>query len=317
MAGPVYEFLISRKLSLALFGVICLLSIPGTLPEQGRLFSTVLFRSVLGLIALNLLLCTLARAKKLAYPVLIIHSGAMVTLLGGVISTLGFIATVNIYEGGSIDQVYRWDRGEDVSLGYEIAVKQMHRLYHPVPVQVGVLRGDAKIGLFTLKTGETFTLDSYTVKVDELRLPSETLQFSISDQGRPLGTADSEGAAPPSFPYRFVLVAYKNPVLKRTWVDIQLGRGTAVIAQGPSEVNAPFEWNGLSFYHTSNDSDDQGRPYAGIQIVKDPGREVVFAGFSIILIGVVLWMKKKLSGAGTFPPYRNDIRNGQSEGRHP
>ena len=108
-----------------------------------------------------------------------------------------------------------------------------------------------------------------------------------------LGFYDTEGARspsglPPSFPLDFKLVAFKNPYLKRLWVDLLLSNKTKTLAEGTSEVNNPFRWNGLYFYNTQVDHDAAGRSFAGIQIVNDPGRPYVFLGFAITSVGAVM-----------------------------
>jgi hypothetical protein len=297
MARRVLEFLISRKLSLVLFGALCALSIPGTFTEDRTYYAAAPFRAVLGLLGLNLLLCTWKRFHALSRPVLIVHSGVLLTLAGGLVSTFGFVATVNVYEAGSVDRAYRWDKQADVPLGMELTAARVHSRYYPVQVRVGVLKGGERAGLFTLRTGESFSLGPYTVIAEGLALPDETLKLSVHLQGRSIGRADTAGHRdlPSDFPYSFVLVAFKNPVLERTWVDLVLTRGGAVIAEGPAEVNGPFQWQGLYFYHTRTDRDAYGRVYAGIQIVRDPGRPVVFAGFCVIMLGSLIWMQGRLS----------------------
>jgi cytochrome c biogenesis protein ResB len=71
-------------------------------------------------------------------------------------------------------------------------------------------------------------------------------------------------------------------------VDIRLNDGPQMLAEGTSEVNAPLHWNELSFFNTQVSTDPAGQLFAGIQIVKDPGRPIVFAGMLITSIGGLL-----------------------------
>ncbi len=301
-----YEFLASRNFALALFGVSCVVFIGTSIASQKKALESPVHSILLGLIGLNLLLCTVLRIRTLSRPVLIMHAGVFLTLVGGFIGSLGFTATVNTYERERVAQVYRWDKKEDVPLDFELIVTKIHTLYYPVPVKVGVLRGNDKIGLFTLKTGEEFNVDRYTVRADNMEFPAEILHLSVFDRGRLLCQADTSGVGtlPAGFPYSFVLVAYKNPVLQRTWINLMLTHGSEILAEGESEVNSPFIWNGLYFYHTQNDVDPYGNVYAGVQIVKDPGRPVVFTGFGVILIGLLFWLHKKFYGRPILPAGR-------------
>jgi hypothetical protein len=294
----IYSFLTSRELTIGLFGGICLFALTGTIIEKEDFYSNPLFITLIVLMGLNLLLCTVRRRKALSWPILILHTGIILTLLGSVISSFGFVSTVNIYEGTAVDKVYRWDLKKDVSLGMELALRKINIEYYPIPVKVGVLKQGEKVGLFILKTGESFSLDNYEVKVETLELPSENLIINVFDQGYLIGSADTSGERdlPADFPYDFVLVAYKDPHLKRMWVDLMLLKGSEVIAEGTSEVNSPFVWENLRFYHTQIDQDPYGFRYAGIQIRKDPGRFYAFLGFSVIGLGSVLYFISKVYG---------------------
>lgn len=293
-----WRFLASTELAIALFGTICLFAIPGTFGEDRSMYSTPFFKALLVLLCLNLLLCTVRRWKSLSAPVMILHAGVILTLAGCLLTSFGYVATVNVYEGSTVNKVYRWDLHADAPLGMDLAVKRVHREYFPIPVKVGVLKNNEKNALFTLKTGEGFNLGDYRVVADSLEFPAENLKLSVFQQGRPVGSADTAGASnlPPGFPYAFRLVAFKNPSLKRMWVDLELSMDSRMIAEGISQVNSPFTWEGLCFYHVKTDHDANGMPYAGIQIVKDPGRPLVYLGFAVVGAGAVLSSLRRFYG---------------------
>jgi hypothetical protein len=120
--------------------------------------------------------------------------------------------------------------------------------------------------------------------------------MSIFNKGRFSAPRSGRGREPPfDFEYAFVLVAYQDPMPKRVWVDLTLSRGVEIIAEGISEVNSPFEWQGLSFHITKIEQDPYGNPYAGIQITKDPGVPMVYAGFIIVCLGSVLNLLRRFS----------------------
>ena len=274
------------------------LLVPGTFAERAEIRLGILPRIVFVLMGLNVTVCTLRRMKALSKPVVAIHLGVLLVLGCTVVSSLGYIATVNVYEGTTVDTAYRWDSKRDMPLGVDLAVKKIHMEFYPVPVKVGVLRGKEKAGLFILKTGEAFTLERYTVKVDSLEFPSENLRLSVFNGGSLVGSADTEGARnlPPDFPYDFRLVAYQNPSFKRVWLDLTLSRGSEVVAEGTSEVNRPLKWGRLSFINTQVDRDPYGMLFAGIQITDDPGRPYVFLGFAVIGVGSVMYFLRRLRG---------------------
>lgn len=296
MFERVYRFLGGTGLALSLFGAITLFVIPGTFGIGRSLYASLPFKLLLALLMVNLLACTAQRWKRLKWPVLLLHGGVLVVLSGAFLTSVGYVATVNIYEGGKTELAYRWDLDQDVPLGFDLAVEKIYREYLPVPVKVGVLRGADKIGLFLLKTGESFVVGDYQVRVDSIDLAAEALHLTVSQGGNAIGSASTSGetSLPEGFPYAFKLVAFKNPVLRRTWVDLKLLRDSTVLAQGTTEINSPFQWGGLYFYNTLIDRTPKGEPFAGIQIVRDPGRPVVFAGFVLAGIGALALFIRRL-----------------------
>jgi hypothetical protein len=293
-----FRFVCSTEFAIALFLAICILAIPGTFSESRKIYSSPLFVTLLGLLGVSTISCTVRRIKHLPFSVLLIHSGVILLLAGAVVSSYGYVTTVNIYEGTGVTEAYRWDKNADTPLGFELKVKKIYTEYYPVPVKVGVLRNGEKQALFTLNTAESFNLDEYAVRVEQLDTIKKKLNLSISRQGQFIGTADTSGwrELPADFPYDFRLVAFKNHFLKRMWVDLQLSVDSRIIAEGSSEVNKPFQWSGLDFFHVQTKMDQNGRMYAGIQIVRDPGRPFVFASFIVLGIGVLLTFVRRIYG---------------------
>lgn len=290
MLDRIWNFLTSTRFALALFGILSVLSFLGTLPGMEAVYKQPAFRVLLALLGFCTLACTLKRGKSTPWPVLVIHSGVIMTLVGGMMSWLGFVATINVYEGDTVDTFFRWDIEKDAALGFKLTVDRINTDFYPVPVKIGIMQGDAKKALFTLKSGESFDMPPYRITADRLDPDEEKVNLTVFRDGTPIGTADTDEKSdlPPDFPYSFKLVAYQNPKLKRMWVDLRVSDDGKTLLQGASEVNAPLQWNGLSFYHTQVSHDPDGRKYAGIQIVKDPGRPLVFAGMIVTTLGALL-----------------------------
>lgn len=295
--NKIWAWLASTECAVVLFLAIAVVAIPGTFMEDRAIYSSPLFLGLLSAFGLNLLLCTLKRLKTISKPVLVLHAGVLLTLAGCIVTSFGYVATVNIYEGSSVNQFYRWDQKKDVNLGFDLLVNKINTEYYPVPVKVGVLKGQTKEELFVLKTGESFEYKNYRVTVESLEPVTEHLNLAIYEQGRKIGNYSTSGLSdlPPGFPYSFALVAFQNPRLKRLWVDLGVQRNSEKVAAGTSEVNGPFQWDGLYFYNTQIGKDPDGVPYAGIQIVRDPGRPLVFVGFTVIGLGAVFSFKRRIS----------------------
>jgi hypothetical protein len=210
------------------------------------------------------------------------------------------VATVNLYEGTAVDQVYRWDKKMDAPLGAAMFLKKINMEFHPMPVRIGVLKGQNKEKLFELKTGEAFDYNGYRIAVSSPELNSENLKLSVFENGSLIGVFNTLSGLtdlPADFPYSFKLVAFRTPRLKRQWVELVITDQAGAVVSGTSEVNSPFHWNGLYFFNTSTERDSKGIMYAGIQIVRDPGRWLVFSGMVIVAIGAFLATFRRWYGA--------------------
>lgn len=287
----IYDFITSLKWTISIISCLLLLLIPQTLIANRSQLLALAINMILLAIGFTLLLCTLKNIKRFSKSVLVIHFGVLLVLAGSAMSSLGYIATINIYEGDSVTTVYRWDVEEDVPLGFTLRIVKIHRRYYPADLKIGVLKQDEKIGLFELKTGEDFSLDEYRVHVQTLDPIAEiaTLEILGSDS-RVIGTTSTAASdvMDQDFPYTFRLVAYKSPILQKIWVDLEIDQADAETISGTTAVNAPFLWNGLRFYNTKIDLDQNRIPYAGIQIVDDPGIPGVYLGFAVICLGLLL-----------------------------
>lgn len=285
------KFLASTELAVGLFLVISLVAIPGTVSDNRTIYSSPLFLSLLGLFGINLVLCTKRRYRTISRSVLVLHGGVLLTLLGFILASFGFVSTVNLYEGTMVEHVYRWDKEADVPLGFGMALKKINQEFYPMPVKIGVMKGQNKEKLFELKTGQSFDFNGYRVAVGPVESNTENLKLSVFENGKLIGlfnTLSGSTDLPLGFPYSFKLVAYKTPKLKRQWVDLIIKNASGVVAEGTAEINGPFKWGGLYFFNTQLGRDPEGAPYAGIQIVRDPGRYVVFSGMVIVAIGAFM-----------------------------
>lgn len=295
-SNKVIQWLSSTQLSLILFGLLAAAAIPGTLlKSQREYYGHPIFLVLLFAFALHLAFCTAKRWKSLSRTTLIVHAGVLITLAGAFLTGTGYVATINIYEGESSDSVYRWDLKQDTPFGHGIRVKKINTEFHPVPLQIGIMKGAEKFDLKTVKTGETFPLDGYSVKAEKFDPWREVATITVMKDSRLIGSADTLGISslPPGFPFSFKLVAFQDAVIKRFWVDLELLDNGHVVTSGITEINHPFNWNGLDFFNTEISLDQDKRPYAGIQIVRDPGKYVVYSGMFILAVGTIAaWYRR-------------------------
>ena len=223
------------------------------------------------------------------------HFSILLILLGALAGSLGFVGTVNVYEGGSASEYYNWNTSQDTGLGFLLCVDKLTLQHYPVGLKIEARRRDtgAKEAVFDTKEGGVLIMPSsdYTVKVGEMDMDKKEVKLKVYGGGRLEGVYDTSqpdggSLAPPVFNYSFRLTSYQEPVLKSVASTVKLVKDDRVVKRGVIEVNSPMKFGGLSIYQTSYDRDPGGRYYSGFEIVKDPGIPVVWAGFALLLVGL-------------------------------
>ncbi len=282
----------SKSLTLFLLAGLVLVLMPATISRSPLLVAS--GRWLLGMLAINLLLCTVRHWQRLPLSVITIHAGVLIILSGSALSHAGFIATINIHEGGTSGTAFRWDRESEMPLGFTLKVNKVHQQYYPVGVKVGVLMDGKAERLHQLRTGEAFSASGYRVDVLELDPATPALLVAVTDgKGiRALRTVTKEtDLTEPGLSLQ--LVAFQTPSSKRSWVDMELLPEHGPPVTGTVEVNRPLCWQGHRLFHTATGVDADGRRFAGIQIVKDPGTPLVYGGFVLLFLGNGLLLLKR------------------------
>lgn len=290
------KFLSSKPLTLAILWSLCPLLALSTLITDNKAYLLPIIYTLLGLLAVMIAACTLHNWKRLSVAVLLIHAGCVITLGGGLLSAAGHVSTVNIYEGGSTNSVFRWDIEQNITLPFEIGVQKIGQEYYPVDVKIGVLSKGIRQQLIKTKTGDSFQINGYTVQVVELDKNHRTVMLMVlPSEGEAFKyiTSPSDAALDEHAPIAFQLVAFKNPSLKKIWANLTFSRNDRVVFSGQTAINTPLSWNGLKFFITASSQDPAGHQFAGLQIVKDQGVYASFAGFGILCAGLALLLSKK------------------------
>lgn len=295
--------LASRRLALGLFLVLALLLVPATFFSPPPSFLPQFVRTALALLGGNLLACTARHWRHLQWPVRLLHLGTLLVLIGGVGSGLGYVATVNIHERQQATTAYRWDRNQEMPLGYELHLDRIGRSYYPLPVKIGLLRGGQKVGLLIGSSEQEFLFEGYRIVVSEFDRARETLQVAVSAQDKTrLGTTiAAKEVRANGLPLQFQLVAYQEPQVRRIWADLRLTSQGQLLAAGRVEANQPFCWSGERFFLTATDRDGYGFDYAGLQVVRDPALPVVYGGFLLLVLGGLAFLAPGRGGRARKP----------------
>ncbi len=276
------------------------------------------FIAILGLFGLNLLLCGLARLKlsKKRWGSTITHFSVLVILLGAMVSFIrGIRGEMELYEG-QIKDAFITEKGlrqlpfkvslEDFTL--EWYKPRLHR------ITVYVMDKGLKKNYIALPGREykikgtpyAFTVLNY--------LPDFSLEaggVAKSKSGQPDNPAilvriNSHQTSED----RWVFAKHphisdaldKNIVFFYNWEEaIKEFRSSIRIIDennpapaGIIKVNAPLQYKGYTFYQSGYDS--QRLNWTALQVVKDPGVPLVFLGFVLLNIGIMVNFYFRLKG---------------------
>lgn len=254
--------------------------------------------TLLVLLGMNLACCTVTRFTSLRRPTLLCHGGFLLVLCGALWGMTGYVATVNLYENDQVSTLYRWDREEDFQPGFAVRVGQVRQSWYPVSVKIGVLRDGKKADLYETREGGFFDIDGVRIEVESFAVDTE--QAALVARGGDgaelarISTADGSEFVHGGAVYAFRLVAFKEPAVREVAVPVEVLLDEAVAAAGVISINNPLDWQGHRIFLTSVDHDQYGNPYVGLQITKDPGVLVVYAGFAVLCVGA-LWRLLLLS----------------------
>jgi cytochrome c biogenesis protein ResB len=302
LLSGLFSRLASLEVALAFLLLIGLAAIPGTFVDNRHAYyGSGAFILLLAGFSANLIICTIHRWRRLATSVLVVHLGILLTIAGFVVRELtGTVATINVYEGEPANKFYLPYSEVDIDLGFSLQVHKIHTEYYPVPVRIGVMKGAEKISLHTTKTGDEFTVPGYRVVVDKFISLDHAVKLFVYDGKRLIGNIEVKDTSDPlaGFPFTFRLVAFQTPQIRRSWVDLELTRPNQAPLKGESEINRPLSLHGYEFYYVQSAYDDNGRIYAGIQIVKDPGRPFTFLGMAVAALGALMAAYRRLHGTG-------------------
>jgi cytochrome c biogenesis protein len=226
---------------------------------------------------------------------MITHLSILVVFAGALVGSLGFVGTVNIYEGDWSDRCYDWERGADRGLGFSLQVEKLTLEYYPVRMKIKV-RGRAsgmEIGTFDTREGGKLRVPGSDIAVvpQGLDFTRHEALLNVYSGGRLLGEYDTglpEGGplSPPHLEYAFDLDSYGGRQAKSIASTVGIVKGGRLVKHGVVEVNSPLKYDGMSIYQTAYSADADGRYYSGFQIVRDPGIPLVWGGFILLLAGL-------------------------------
>ena len=331
--GKAITFLSSLKFTLVLIVIVIVASTVGTFLNQSEanvaIYHSAWFAFLLGLLELNLVLCTLKRLKgmklkKLGF--LAIHLGVALVLAGAL---AGSIWGIRGYVSVSIGKTAASFRLPDKSLHplpFEITLDDFKVEYYDygqilamggplekplymkaIPGNAYQLKGtDYVLGVMTYLPN--FCMDMGTKKACTRNFipenPALLVQLTKGEENRevwlfaryPEMQGTHRGGP---LPFKLVYDWAEHVKAYKSFATIKKSNGST--EKAVIEVNRPLELEGFSLYQSGYDT--AYHSYSQFQVVSDPGLYIVYAGFLLVVAGVVFvlylkpFLKKRDKGS--------------------
>ena len=273
------------------------------------------FGLLLGAVGLQIVACSLSRLMRRAWTwgFLLTHASLVVVLVGALVSALFSVrGTMGLAEGEAAEAFQT--EGGSRPLGFAVALDAFDVEWNQgTPHEVAVWVRDAGIlAELPVSVGQTYPIEGspYT-----LRIVRALPHFSIDAKGR-IGTRGEAPTNPallvrinsgedeeerwlfanfPSIAHardENIKLLYRYAAgVKNFRSRLKIFEGATLAAEGTAAVNAPFTHRGYTFYQAQY---DPARPHwTGLLVVKDPGKDIMLAGFLLLNVGIALVFVRK------------------------
>ncbi|HBA62211.1 MAG TPA: hypothetical protein DCZ92_15630 [Elusimicrobia bacterium] len=266
--------------------------------------------AALGLaLAANIAACSLRRLKTAPAHFTLLHAGLVIIIAGAFATRFyRFEAKLPLHTGAASSKVYTQDASYE--LPFSVSLKDFRLEYYAEPRGRITVQENGAARVFDAREGETITTaGGATIKV--LRVtrdfgltaknevidkspywhnPAVRLELLSGGKKKKLWFfGNFPGMHGQDLPYR-VSYAVEGAEIKNFYSSIlvKLSTGTEISAE--VSVNTPLRYGGYTLYQTSYDPSDAG--YSLLTVTMDRGVWVVYAGFSLLLLGIFLWLRK-------------------------
>ena len=321
-----WRFLGSVRLTLAALLSLAAFAAVGTLPGERGLVADAyhhpVFTGLLLLLGVNVAICTTqrlsARRRATAGRVLScrgfadagLHLSVIVILCSGVLKGFGeVVLTQNILVGGATQTAYDWRARADAPLGFTLAVGDYVEEPYPVRARIGISRRDTGEQLFVaevreggaaVRLGPGLELSMTGFEQREKAVLLEAGGSGSARAGIVLRTSGDEGREAACGPYLLTVLAYwSQPRTVRCLLSIREAGGA--VREEWLAPNGRMSHGDLRFSLTAWGRDQEGRPFVGIQMVRNPGAPLFWAGCVLLAIAVPACLACRRPAPGASP----------------
>ncbi len=301
------RFLSSTKLTVALCLLLSAEGAAGSILYRGNtafgepgafaLFRSPLFLAPAVLLLLNILFCAGSRLRALSFrrrrtwSFSGIHLGLLLLIAGLSVDGLyGFVGTRYYPVGVPASDYFNWRTNRDERFPFTVLVADAAVEFHPRNLRIGLRDPEGrKLGLFTVREGVSFRAGDPPVTVTPRKFDpeSETLLFDAAVDGRrTTGLSAGKEGSPPVGGVVVVPVSYADPEPSGFRLRLRFTRPGGETLDAEVGPNRPARFDGISFCLVDLGSDRYRNRFIGLQMTREPGSSLFWAG--AILFGICL-----------------------------
>jgi cytochrome c biogenesis protein len=226
----------------------------------------------------------------LGFP--LVHLAPFLVMAGALWGSLGgYVGTRNVYVGSSTQSADRWPSGEASLLPFTVSVRDFRLRYHPIALRIEALVPQRTPLLLETREGGSVEVPGtpYRIFVQAFDPTTGDLVYFVegSNLGSRLGPfsrGQEQGA-----PVRVRPEAFRELKVRRAETVVALtGAQEEPLVEQIVAVNEPLSYHGLRIYLTAWGEDQDKNRYVGLQITRDPGQVLVWAGGIALSLGLFL-----------------------------
>ena len=170
----------------------------------------------------------------------IVHLSCLLIMAGALSSSLGFVGTINLYNGDKSASYFDWSSQSDRPLGFEFRLDHFEPIYYPIELQFVALDAvtGQELATLTAREGETVLLPGgFSAKVVRYYFFEEDLVLNLSKGGEDLGLYHALGGKRsaeknPPLPMLLKPLAYRDPLLTQLRSEVSILKGGEVVRRG-------------------------------------------------------------------------------------
>jgi len=230
------------------------------------------------------------------WGVIVVHLSVLLIMAGSLVTGLGFIGTLSIYEGDTKGEIFDWQAQADTDLGFALRLDDFEPVFYPIELRfVAIDPADgSEVAVIEARVGETVDLPmgGLRARVESFDPFLQRLALSIlSPDGGVQPYVSQAGVRDPDNTVAGLVLyprAFRDPVIKQQRSRVTIFRPGRVALSGLIEVNHPLEVDGYSIFQSAYGRDEHGNFYAGFQISSDPGAPLVWVGCLCLVLGLLM-----------------------------